>query len=217
MKLTQLALIMTVGLLGVTAWLAWTSASEARGAKNQLEFYQRQQRLGSGTAEINAEPQTADASAIVAKENQLLSQQMAKAQTPIQMPPDSMPPPMTPEPAAPVVAAAPKKINHINMDDSSLPPPMTPRQRQVVGMPPIAKVVQFNRENGFVIINAGLNKKLEKGNSFALRRDKYIIARIKIGDVDQQEAIGDIDSRTVPAGVTIEAGDDVIQDLPPEA
>ena len=217
MKITHLALIMTVGLLGVTGWLAWTSANEARGAKNQLEFYQRQQRMGTGEVPANAVPAAQDARAIEAKENQLLTQQLSKVQTPIEMPPGSEPPPMTPAPSPSVAVTAPKKIAHINMDDSALPPPMTPRQRQVVGMPPIAKVLQFNKDNGFVVIDAGTNKKLERGNSFALRRDKFIIARIKIGDVDQQEAIGDVDSQSVPAGVTIEAGDDVIQDLPPEA
>ena len=202
MKLTHLALFLTLGLLCVTGYLAWDSRMDARGSRNQLELYQRQQKAAQARPqpapmpapqEINVPAQ----SDIVAKENQLLGQQTAKTTI--------SPPPLPP-------AARP----HVNMDTSNLPPPMTPRQRQVLGMPAIARVKQYSLENGFVVIDAGKSKKLDKGQVFALRRSNAIVARIKIGEVEDTEAIGDVDQKSVPIGVIIEVGDEVIQDLPPE-
>lgn len=207
MKLTHLALVMTVGLLGLTSWLAWQSHNDVTGLKNQLDLALLQQRAAQGqqAAEPAQAPQEINvptaAPEIDDRETQVVASQLAKgAGTPL-------PPPITSPVAKP----------HVNMDTSSLPPPMTPRQRQVLSMPAIARVKEFHKDNGFILIDAGKNKKLENGMIFALRRDNAIIGRIKIGESEDVEAIGDLIPRSVPAGVTVEAGDEIIQDLQPES
>ncbi len=86
-----------------------------------------------------------------------------------------------------------------------------------MSVPAIGKVKESHREHGFVIITAGSSQKLEKGMTFAVRRGPGIIGRIKITEVEDTDAVGNIEHGSIPAGVAVETGDDVIQDLPPEA
>ena len=206
MKLTHLALVMTIGLLGLTSWLAWQQHNEATGWRNQLELARIQQQGAQQVAQPVETPQEINVPTaspeIDAKETQVVATQLAKgAGTPV-------PPPITTPVAKP----------HVNMVDSaSLPPPLTPRQRQVLAMPAIARVKEYHKDNGFILVYAGKNKKLENGMTFALRRQNAIIGRIKIGESEDKESIGDVVPRSVPPGVTIEVGDELIQDLPPES
>lgn len=105
-----------------------------------------------------------------------------------------MPPPSTPVLAAPA------------------PPPLTPLQKQIVALPTIAKVKQFEKDAGFVIISAGKSQRITKGTQFDLRRENSVVGRIIIGDtIEDDESVGDLDPASVPAGVTVQAGDEVIQ------
>jgi hypothetical protein len=209
MKLTHLALFMTVALLGLTSWLAWQSHNDVTGLRNQLELARLQAKAAQHVEEPPPAPQEINVpSPAEAAPLPLESQVSATKFTP-GLPPQTadLPPPVT----------APVARPHVNMDTSSLPPPMSPRQRQVLAMPSIARVKEYHAENGFILINAGKNKKLENGMSFALRRGNGIVGRIKIGASEDAEAIGDLIPRSVPPGVTIEIGDEVIQDLSPES
>ena len=76
--------------------------------------------------------------------------------------------------------------------------------------PTIAVVKEALKD--FVVISAGQNRNINRGNRFDLRRGGQIVGRITIGDlIEENESIGDIDPISVPAGVTIEAGDEVIK------
>lgn len=220
MKLTHFALVLALGLLGVTGWLAWDSNLEAKGLRNRLDLMQKQ----------NA-PQV-DEAAIKQKEAEALIAQIGSQKLP-PLPPTpaekvEAPAPVAASPAttakAPASAAAPRNSleklaanGHVGPAAISAQPPMTPQQRVVLGAPSLAKVSEYHQDYGFVIINAGSDKKLEKGMTFALRRANGIIARIEISDVDQSSAIGNIKANSVPPGVTVQVGDDVIQDLPAQS
>jgi hypothetical protein len=211
MKLTHFALMMALGLLGLTTWLAWDARNDAKGAHNQLELVQQQK--GS----------VANPAAMQEKENQILMQQMAgkKGGAPAPAPPSTgMPAPApAPTPVSPAVGAG-KRIDMSHTGTAALeapPPPLSPRQQMVLSVPAIAKVKESHKEHGFVVITAGSNQKLEVGMTFAVRRGPGIIGRIKIDVVEDSDAVGNIENGSIPAGVSIESGDDVIQNLPPEA
>lgn len=214
MKLTHFALVLALGLLGLTTWLAWDARNDARGAHNQLELAQ-QLKGGVGSP-----------AAMQEKENQILMQQMAgKKSAPAPgatggAPSVIAPPPPLPQSAPNAAVGSGRKIDMSHTGAAALeaaPPPLTQRQRMVMSVPAIGKVTEYQKQYGFVIIAAGANQKLEKGMTFALRRGPGIIGRIKITEVENSSAVADLDSRTIPAGVAVESGDDVIQDLPPEA
>lgn len=207
MKLTHVALVLALGLLGVTAWQAWDARNDAKGARNKLELFQQQKSGGTSPA------------AMQEKENQLLMQQMAAKNSPPAQNTTSTAPPLPPLPPSTNVTSS-TKINPAHIGPAAMesaPAPFTQRQRLIMSVPAIAKVTQYEQQYGFVVITAGASQKLEKGMSFAVRRGPAIIGRIKITEVENNSAVGDLDSRTVPAGVTIKTDDEVIQDLPPEA
>src|SRR5882757_6498620 len=64
MKLTHFALILTLGLLGITGWFAWNEHTSAKSVRNQLDLYERHQ----------PEP------VLQAQEDQMLLDQMRKNQ-----------------------------------------------------------------------------------------------------------------------------------------
>ena len=89
-------------------------------------------------------------------------------------------------------------------------------QKQIMAMPTIAKVKQFEKDAGFVIISAGKSQRISTGSMFDLRRENAVVGRITIGDtIEAEEAVGDLDPKSVPAGVVVQVGDEVIQVVNP--
>jgi hypothetical protein len=216
MKLAHIAIVLTVGLVGVMVWLVMDARTDAKTARNKLDLYERR-----------GQP---DAAALQAKEDAVLLEQLQrdKGRTAVTLPaPTPLPPaPLPPSqfstpapasvqarPAAPPLAASP----HISSEAlNAAPAPVTPQQRMVINAPAIANVKEVHGEAGFVIITAGTSKKVEVGMKFSLRRLDSVVGRIKITEIDNGEAVGDLEPHSVPTGVTLEIGDDVIQDIPQE-
>lgn len=211
MRLTQIALALTLILLGATGYLAWQGHQEARGARQQLEFFKSQQQ-----AQANGGPMV---SGIVPP-----PQPGQVAATPVTAPP---PPAVNPVPAAKSAAAPSGTLASAPPGPASLPPaspvlpaptppPLTPLQKQIMAMPTIAKVKQFEKDAGFVIISAGKSQRIATGSMFDLRRENAVVGRITVGDtIEDEEAVADLDPKSVPAGVVVQAGDEVIQVVNP--
>jgi hypothetical protein len=115
--------------------------------------------------------------------------------------------PTTPPPAptvgaagspAPTVAAAPSM------------PLLTPLQRRIKDSPAIAKVKEAVPDQGFVTLDAGTKAQLKAGLKFDLRRDSAVVGRVTISAVEENEAVADVDPKTIPEGVKVQAGDEVI-------
>lgn len=92
--------------------------------------------------------------------------------------------------------------------------PMTPVQRKIAALPAIARVNQYVPDLGFVALNAGSNVQLTEGQSYRIRRDNYMVAKITIGTVEETNAIADVEPGSIPEGFTIMPGDEVIQYFP---
>jgi hypothetical protein len=209
-----LSIILTCALLAVMGYLVLDSRSKTKGAENQLELLRKQQ--SGKTASAGTDSQMA------ALETQLLAEQMKK----------NVPTPTAPATAAAVVPPVPAPTSPFRAPSATgstplvtaaihaanaAPMPPTPRQRLIAAAPKLAEVKQFAKDYGFVEITAGSGSRVEKGMGFAIRRGNAIIGRIKVTDVENASAVADVDSRSVPPGVIIETGDEVIQDLAPEA
>ena len=88
---------------------------------------------------------------------------------------------------------------------------LTPLQKKIREAPAIAKVVAVKEALGFVVIDAGSAKGLEKGSRFNIRRDKFIVAEVEIDEVvDSSNSIGNIDIDKKPPGINIREGDEII-------
>ncbi len=88
---------------------------------------------------------------------------------------------------------------------------LTPLQKKIREAPAIAKVVAVKEALGFVVIDAGSAKGIEKGSRFNIRRDKFIVAEVEIDEVvDSSNSIGNIDIDKKPPGINIREGDEII-------
>ena len=88
---------------------------------------------------------------------------------------------------------------------------LTPLQKKIREAPAIAKVVAVKEALGFVVIDAGSAKGIEKGSRFNITRDKFIVAEVEIDEVvDSSNSIGNIDIDKKPPGINIREGDEII-------
>lgn len=205
-----LSIILTIALLGVMGWLVLDSNAKSKSAQNQLELLRRQQ-----TAQATP---TANDTQLAALESQLLADQMSKkAATLIGTAPAVPATPLAAIPPAPVTVGSTPAVTAAIQAANAAPLPPTPRQRMIAAAPALAEVKMYAKDYGFVEITAGAGSKIEPGMGFAIRRGNAIIARVKVTGVENNSAVADVDSRTLPPGVLIETGDQVIQDLPPES
>lgn len=200
MRLIHFAQALTLILLAITGYLAWEGQQAATGARRELEHLKKTQ-----AAEEAAKP---------------LGTQALPSLPPVA----SITPPLPgslgtvpPEPdvlagALPgggltvpktVVAAEAQGINTNTL---------TSTQQLVLAAPAIAKIKTVVKDQGFLILDAGSKKGLAKGQKFQVRRDSAILAKIAIADtIEEEEAVADIDLASIPAGVSIEPGDEIIE------
>ncbi len=88
---------------------------------------------------------------------------------------------------------------------------LTPLQKQVRDTPPVARIKNVLVEEGFVVLDAGLDQNLREGMNLAVRREYYIIAKLIVGSaVDPSESIANIAPNTIPTGVELRPGDAII-------
>ena len=191
MRLSHYALALTIILLAITGYLAWEAQEEAKGARKELELVRKQQ---------------------AAHEMAMPSKPVTVAELPpppaAPAPPASPPPPVTPPLAGSnLMPGAPSTI------PSPVPAaaPLTDLQKQLLGMPAFAKVVEAHIDQGFAVISAGRDKQLTSGMKFDVRRGNGLVGRVIVGEtIEAAEAVVDIDTTATLPGVRIETGDELI-------
>ncbi|MES2738682.1 MAG: hypothetical protein V4672_20365 [Verrucomicrobiota bacterium] len=204
MRLTHFALSLTLILLAITSYLAWEGQQEIKGLKREREFDKEQLR-----AEKTASP---DQGSLV----------------PLPSTPAAS---ITPPPAPGTIAAAPTPPAELMAGTSTLPGggltvpktvieaeakgistnTLTSLQKQVIASPAVARVKTVVKDQGFVVLDAGTKQSLAKGQKYEIRRGNSILARITLTDaIEASEAVADLDFASIPAGVEIEPGDEII-------
>jgi hypothetical protein len=183
MKLTHFALALLTIIVGITGYLAWEGQQAARGQKEELEFMRKQLEAREAAKPVKPVSNFAPVST-----EPVISPTTAT----------STPAPIA-EPATPVM---PPKVAAAAL---------TALQKQVLGMPAVAQVMQVERDQGFVVVNAGKNKKFVKGQKFDVRRGDGVVGRVSISEaIEEAESVADIDSTVVLPGARIEPGDELI-------
>lgn len=211
MRLIQFALGLTLLLLVITVWLAWEGHQEARGMRQRLDMIERNQ---AAQAQAGAMPGSAY-SGVRSYAPPPIGQATTDAPSA-----SAISPPVSATPSALLANAAPAGglAGSPPVAPATLPapPPLTPMQQKVLAMPAIAKVKEFHKNEGFAIIDAGSAKQITAGMKFDLRRKHFLVGRITVSDtIEDGEAVADVDPKSIPEGVSPEAGDEVIQALLP--
>ena len=94
------------------------------------------------------------------------------------------------------------------------PSSLTADQNRIASAPVLTKVTSYKPRFGFVVLAAGKNKNITPGAQFSLRRGHMIIGSIKVlDDIEDTECVADVLPGSVPAGVEIKPGDEVIEFL----
>ncbi|MDI1311135.1 hypothetical protein [Prosthecobacter sp.] len=188
MRLSHYALALTIILLAITGFLAWEAQEEAKGARKELELVRRQQA----------------------------AYEMAMPTKPATV--TNLPPP----PEAPAAPTLPALAGSDLMpgtptryaSPAAAAAPLTDLQKQLLGLPSYAKVVEVHNDQGFAVISAGRDKQLTSGMKFDVRRGNGLVGRVIVGEtIDAAEAVVDIDNTAALPGVHIEAGDELIQPI----
>jgi hypothetical protein len=197
MRLIHFAQALTLILLSITGYLAWEGQQAARGAKRELEHLKRTQAAEEAARPLGAAaiPQPPPAASITPPAPGAVAEDPGLM--PGTLPGGGLTVPKT------VVAAEAKGINTNTL---------TALQQKVLAAKPVAKLKAVVREQGFVVVDAGSKAGLAKGQQFEIRRDSAVLARVVIADtVEPDEAVADLDLASIPAGVTLEPGDEIIE------
>jgi hypothetical protein len=210
MRLIHFAQALTLILLGITGYLAWEGQQAARGAKRELEHLKKAQ-----AAEEAAKPVG------------VAALPSAPALPPVTITPPAPGTIATPATSAPLPAEETPGLMAGGLPGGGLTVPktvvaaeaqgintntLTALQQRVLAAKPVAKLKAVVREQGFIVVDAGSKAGLAKGRKFEVRRDSAILARVVIADtVEPDEAVADLDLASIPAGVTLEVGDEIIE------
>jgi hypothetical protein len=208
MRLIHFAYVLTTLLIGATSYLAWEGQQAARGAKEELAFIKKKQATeayasptgdslvplpGIPAPATSITPPTPGTLAVTSPVNAPV---LTTPATP-DLPGGGLTVPKT------ILAAEAKGINTNTL---------TPLQKQVMAALPICKVKTVVKDQGFVILDAGSKQGLKKGQQLEVRRENGVLGKIRITDtIEENEAVADLDLTSIPAGISIEPGDEVIQ------
>ncbi len=209
MRLTHFAFALTFLLLCITGYLAWEGQEAKRGAMNEVELLKRKQEA----REV--------ASPNVSSMMPLPSAPAASITPPAPGAIAAPSPPSITAPSPPSIAATsslpgggltvPTSIRTAEAKGINTNT-LTPLQKQVQDAKPIAKVKTVVKEQGFVIIDAGSKQGIQKGLAFDIRRGDAVLAKVRVTEtVEENESVADLDLASIPAGVSIEPGDEIIQ------
>lgn len=239
MKLSHFAQALTLVLIAVTAYLSWQAQQEASKASAKVDQFTQQQRaVASAQAEASASlvpglatpmsmpapapsasslpplpaaPPAAAPAPVVAS-----APVQAIAAAPVPSVPSAAPAPVASKPSSPGLTPAtpvsrPAGSAPIAVAPAPSPMPLiTPLQRRVKDSPALGKVKEALMEQGFVALDVGSKNGLKAGLKLDLRRDSAIVGRVTVTSVEEGEAIADLDVKSIPPGVKVQPGDELI-------
>lgn len=216
MRLIHFAFAVTVVLLGITGYLAWEGQQEAKGARAEVDFMRKQQasmgvdekgrQLAIEAATLpmsEAEKGEAPPLPVVSAESDVVVQAPAMAGTNVlgvSTEPDDAPP------SLPGGRKTPGSVSEI--------PLLTSQQKKVLESDIVARIKEVKLEQGFVVVDAGINKNLKPGETYDVRRESSLVGRVKVSDIiEASEAVADVLPGATPPGVKIESGDELVVPL----
>ncbi len=211
MKFIWFAFTLCFGLIGITAFVAWQAHIEAREARKEVLMFRQQQndQLAAGAELL---PGILEAPARIAVEPALQPQ-------PPPLPPASASKPISGGSTAPTAVVTPPTPAPAPAGPEpkpEAPAPLTAQQSHLLTLPAIAKITAVHGDEGFVLIDAGAAKNMAAGMKFDVRRGASVVGRVTVTEtIEESEAIADIQPLSVPIGMVLKPGDELVQIAPP--
>lgn len=224
MRMTHFALALTLVLLAITGYLAWEGQVAAQGARKELQFFKEHKE-----AQETARPSERARVPLPAAPAPVAATAPAPAPVaaipPVARATASITDPL-PGSGAPAAAAFPEMAGAGSLPGGGLTVPksvmaaeasgistnmLTPVQKQVLAAKPVAKVKTVVKDQGFIVIDSGSKQDIKKGMKLDIRRGGAVLGRALVTDsVEESESVADLDIASIPTGVTIEPGDELI-------
>jgi hypothetical protein len=211
MKLTHIAHLLTLVLLAITAWLAYQATEESQKANAKMDRLTAQQTaLTAPTMQsvtMESDPSLMNSRSTVASAP-ALPVVSAPAASSLPPPPAA---PTPPEPTAASLAAAGAPARPVTL---AAPAALTPLQKRVKDAMSLGKVKDVVPEHGFVTFHAPGDVGLKEGQQFDLRRNAAVVGRITISAIEPDAVVANLDPKSVPSGLSVQAGDEIISIIP---
>ena len=138
----------------------------------------------------------------------------AASDSPSALPSLAPPSNLVPEPVASDEAAGSQVAAPIKPKGPSVimptEPDLTPMQQKVKNAGAIGKVNHYDTEWAFAVIDAGSESGIEVGDEFSVRRNHYVIGKLKVREVNAGQAIANLVPGTLEKGMTVQQGDAII-------
>lgn len=214
MRLVWFAFTLLFALVAIIGYAAYQANTEARIARAEVDLFKQKQyeQLQAGAQPM---PSVLDPRP---------GQPPPMAETPTHqlagspLPPNGTPsvvggaPKVNTSPAAAGTPDLPTTPPTISVPDANSYTTLTAQQSQLLTLPAIARIKAVYLSDGFVLIDAGSNKQLTAGMKFDLRRGAAVVGRVSISkSIEAEEAIADIQPASIPTGVELRAGDELVQ------
>lgn len=212
MRLTEIALAITLVLLAVTAYLAYEGHKDRfqaeRGGEAGL-----QANGGSVEQRLSAiERQMANMRQDQARQDRERPREVAPDPAGFDLPP---PPPLAnggngalpPAPGPGTSGLMPAPPN----GGADEPPPLTELERRVLRAPAIARVTYYDLDHNILEISGGGTMGIKEGMEFSIRREQYLLGTLRITLVEDEAAAGEMLIESMPDGLVVEPGDEVIE------
>jgi hypothetical protein len=90
-------------------------------------------------------------------------------------------------------------------------PLLTDVQNTIATAPVLANITEANTQYSFVVMDAGENKNISVGDTYSIRREHMIIGEAVIDTVEPAAAVANVKASSVPAGLVIQKGDQVVE------
>ncbi len=221
MKLSHFAQALTLALIAVTAYLAWQAQEDSSKANAKMDLFTQQQKaVQQAQTQAAGNPVPGLTTPLVPATTPLAPLPSAEVSTAAKAKESAASLPPLPGPL-PEVKPASKPAAQAASKPAGSPaaavaptagdmPLLTPLQRRIKDSPAMGKVKQTFLEQGFVALDVGSKGGLKTGLKFDLRRESAIVGRVTITEVDEAEAVADLDPKSVPEGVKVQAGDELI-------
>lgn len=212
MRLTEIALAITLVLLAVTGYLAYEGHKDRFNADDR-DAPALQANGGSVEQRLAAiERQMANMRQDQVRQARDQPREIAADPDDLRLPP---PPPLLgatngsgPMPGP----TAPSGLRPDSLADSAdEPPPLTDLERRVLRAPSIARVTSYDLDHNILEISGGSTMGIKEGMEFSIRRDQYLLGTMRVNLVDDDAAAGEMYISSMPDGLVVEPGDEVIE------
>jgi len=225
MKLTHIAHLLTLVLLAITAWLAYQATEESRKANAKMDRLTAQQTSLTAplmqSVTMESDPSLLTPPTVANLAAPAVPVVSAPGGSSLPTPPAAPPEPTAASLAAagaPAVSAAPTMVMTPAAPAAPVtlaaPAALTPLQRRVKDAMSLGKVKDVVPEHGFVTFQAPGDVGLKAGQQFDLRRNAAVVGRITISAIEPDAVVANLDPKSVPSGLSVQAGDEIISIIP---